>query len=472
MTLVLKTFKELKTDFESTLAIMGAIDTLSEPRKSELAFLQSIFELVQDNLITKGLIKKDDLSEIISNAPTNKSSSKPNKKQLEQQTAHDRTRKKLDYYSSVCYGATLFIIDDINNNLGRFEKLEGSTLYRRLRDSLGIKDNPLSLHQTTTSYKNFNNYLNYVFEGHDSRNGFKDAHILQFMELNKLVTWVQTSYALEKNAYRQELKAFAVEGETPVALTTFRLTKEMHKTLIEPYKSQAEAKDSCTEVSWKEMEASLTKVINTELKTKHLSNLSELRVERRIPLQFLKTLADCLSSSKLKYEDRMAILVGSMFLMRGKIATEYKLPPLHKDIISSSYTGKPIIVHTELSKLLDVENISYQDTEVFLHAANQFIEFLTFENKENVLSFKTKHLFTEIKGFNLKETLELSKTMICDCRSASIQECLDTKAERNRKETPTSGWGIFGSKKKKEKETEDLDALFGENKTEDTTLAI
>ena len=80
MTLVLKTFKELKTDFESTLAIMGAIDTLSEPRKSELAFLQSIFELVQDNLITKGLIKKDDLSEIIPNAPINKSSSKPNKK--------------------------------------------------------------------------------------------------------------------------------------------------------------------------------------------------------------------------------------------------------------------------------------------------------------------------------------------------------------------------------------------------------
>jgi hypothetical protein len=469
MTLVLRTFKELKKHFDSTITIMGAIDTLNEPRKSEVAYIQSILELVQDSLITKGLIKKDDLSEIITDTPQNKTNSKPNKKQLEQQIAHDQARKELTYYSSVCYGAMLFIIEDINKNLGRLEKLENSVLYKRLRDGMGIKENPLTPHQMTTCYQDFNKFLNYVFDENDSRKGFKEIHVLQFMELSKLVSWMQTSYTLEKDSYKKELKALIVEGETPVSFTSFKLFKEMSKILIEPYKSLAEAKDSCTDTSWKEMEASLNKLIDIELKTKHLPNLSELKAERRIPLQFLATLADCLSGIKIKPEDKIAILVGSMFLMRGKIAIEYKLSPLHKEIIYSSYTGKPIIVHNELSKLLHAENTSFQDMEVFLLAAHQFIEHLTLENKENVLGIKAKHLFSEIKGFNLKETLALAQTMICDSRTTSIQECLDATVKLTPKEkSSTSSWGIFGSKKKKEEEVENLDELFGENKIEDT----
>lgn len=478
MTLVLRTFKELKDHFDSTITIMGPIETLNEPRKSELAYIQSIMELVKDKLITKGLIKKDDLSEIISDAPQNKTNSKLNKKQLEQQIAHEQTAKELTYYSSVCYGAMLFIIEDINNNLGKFEKLEKSVLYKRLRDGMGIMENPLSPHQMTTCYQDFNTFLNYVFDENDSRKGFKKIHDLQFMELSKLVSWMQTSYILEKESYKKELKALPIDGETPVNFTSFKLSKEISKILIEPYRSLADTKNS--EILWKEMEVSLNKLIDIELKNKHLANLSELKSERRIPLQFLKTLTDCLSEhgTKLKPEDKIAVLVGSMFLIRGKIAIEYKLSPLHKETICSMYNGKPIVVHTELSKLLHAENTSFQDMEVFLLAAHQFIEHLTLEqNKENVLGIKTKHLFSEIKGFNLKDILALSQTMICDCRTTSIQECLDGPAKLNAKEkasikesheekSSSSSW-FFGGKKKKEAEVEDLDELFRENKVED-----
>ncbi|STY30138.1 Dot/Icm secretion system substrate [Legionella wadsworthii] len=429
MTFVLKDLSELKKHFNDTVDIIlkrenkGKIQDLTNPhRKFELQFLTSILEQLELQVSKK------------THVPSN--------------LVH------------VFYGAMFTVIQDIENNRGRLES--SGLLSARLKDVIGIgedvkaEDKP-DLYQTAKFYTALNAFLNQIFIDHDSRKGFAKHHMLTEVPTEHLDKLIQTSYQLENEAQKAIVASFTMDGEGEAELDSFEPAKKA------PFSATARFG------GWDKLNADIDELIKEELADKNVSKIEKLTSKNRIAqLQYLNTTRSTLKTAALEESEKVAILAGSMHLVRQQIENEYKGSLVYNKENSVILMGKT--KKKGLNGILAVDVVSQQDVEALVTSATQFVQFMTVTPKveNNKKAIRSKHIFSPIADFNLKATFNLFIDMILDCR----KKALETNVEEFKKETkgpekPAKGYlgglssklglTIFGAKKDDEEEEEDED---------------
>ncbi|KTD04996.1 hypothetical protein OQJ19_11355 [Fluoribacter gormanii] len=431
MTFVLKELSELRRHFDDTVQIIlkrehkGKIEDLTNPqRKFELQFLSSILIQVEDQAKEK-----------------------------------EKNHAAVVNLTNAFYGAMLTVIQDIENNRGMIES--SGLLSARLKDAIGISDDVKAedkpdLYQVSKFYTAINALLNQVFIGNDSRNGFAKNHMLTAVPTDSLDKLIQTSYKLEKDAQKAIVASFTNDGQTPVELNKFKSNR----------KSPASATDRFG--GWDKLNAALDELIKDELADKNVSKIEKLKSPERIAqLHFLNAIRDALKISEVDEAEKVAILAGSMHLVRKQIDNEY----------ASSYLSRSekSVIFKGLNKILAVDEVNPQDVESLVTSTTQFMQFMTVAPKNNgKKAIRDNHIFSAIADFNLKGSFNLLIDMIYDCRIASLKGVVDefkkeTKKETKKSDKESKGYlgsfssalnkTFFGSKVEDEEEEDDEEEL-------------
>lgn len=397
MTLVLKDFFKLREQFVDTVSIMvkrdgsdttgvkDDIHTLPEKikildpkRRDEIQFLLSIFQNLEKIIID----------------------------------THPKDRKPL---SAIIYGAMNVIDKDIEKNLGMFERMDGSVLHTGMDDARGITDTiKPTLLQKVEQQRALNEYLNVLFKEHNSINGINHEHPLSAVPLEKLVTFTLHSYKLEEEAAIAEIAELKTEGKS----------KPLAK-LIMTGQDPADAVNSFG--SWLKLTHDLHQAILDELAAKDVATIGALSNKypvRAAQLSFLETLTDCLDGKAygLNEQEKIAILAGAMYIVRDRIGLEYKKEAVSFNAIPDSK------VHVSLTNILKPKEEPYENIELMISKANQFIRHMTIEyvpNQDNNV-IREKHMFS---NFALSTILNVAQSMIQTCRLRAFERCVSNYAK-------------------------------------------
>lgn len=377
MTFALKDFEHLKKHFNDCVAFVlkrdgkEKISDLPSRRRDELQFLTSVIAELETHKITTESV-------------------------------------------NTLYGAMLVTNQDIVNRMKSGEST--SKVLDRLNLGMGITDSVKpSNDQYATFYKSLNRFLNLIYVENDSRQGFKKEHALQTVPAPKLVDFAKIGFQLEEAAQNHISTTLAVDGKSNTDGSWYKPAKLVPESIVAPFTSFAALKEA------------LHQLEISETADKNTADISLLDQNRAIQLQFLKSLAISLSGPKasgIKENEKVAILAGAMYIVRGQIAQEYGEEPLsHADIVATLFRNGSV-VHTELTKVLNAKTTCVEDTEVLINAANQYIRHMTVEKVDAKEAIRDKHLFSDIKGFSLVSILELAQNMIRSCRNMAIDFCL------------------------------------------------
>lgn len=380
MTFRLKDLNELREHFIDTVDILlerekkGKIEDLANPRKYELQFLTSILIKLEQQPQKSAKEK---------NPPPPSATDKP----------------------SVFYGAMLAIMKDIETNRGLLNS--AGLLHGRLVDAIGIgakvkKEEKPDLYQNAKFHVALNTFLKQIFVDNDSRKGFAKEHMLLAVPTDELSTLIKISYKLEKECKQEIINAMSVEGTSTAKANNFDKPEKYPASLTKQF------------VSWASMITALNSLIKKELAAKNVSNINELKnPHRAAQLHFLNIIKDTLQPSNLSEHAKMSILAGAMHLVRQQISAEYAASYISKSDNSVIYHG--------LTMFLGVDEVSHQDTEELISAANQFVRFMTIDSVDNGKKFMTStNLFSSISGFDLKANLSLFIEMIHTCRADAL----------------------------------------------------
>jgi hypothetical protein len=381
MTFVLKELSALKNYFNETLSLFlktdkkDKIEDLSKPvRKYELQFLSSIMD------------------------------------ELERQVSQKEIKPKAA--ATVFYGAMYVIMVDIQRNRQSYEA-EG-LLHQRLAIAMGIdsdtkpEDKP-NLYQTSKFHTSFNRFLNQIFLNNDSRNGFAKNHMLQAVPIDQMEHLVKISYNLENQAQKKIVTSLKNTGTSKVTAAIYKIQKKSPSSALERFGS------------WDKLNKDLGNLILDELAHKKVPKIERLSAKRVAQLQCLNAVRDSLIESTIDEGEKIAILAGTMYLVRGQIINEY----------SSSYVSKlakleKSVIYVGLNKIIGENDISSQDSEALISASLQYIQLMTVEpkNKEGIKSIRISHIFSSIIGFDLKLAFNLFIDMIYACRTTSLDHAL------------------------------------------------
>lgn len=418
MTFVLKEFKELNEHFNETVDIIierdkkptkktdakaPSIDDLAEPRRSELLFLKAVMEQIAKMPPAKA------------KAPA--------------------------------YGLMLLMKTDIHQNLGLGETVEGSQLYRRLNAAMGVdKTNVLSPVQKMLCYKELNSLFKIIYEDGDSRKGFKKEHPLQVVSLDKLMKLIDASYKLEEKSQNELMAALPSDGKTTADI-----------------KKYSAALVLATSKKWEDLKSEFKALVKSEFAEKKAATYEELGQPRTAQLQFLQAIIDAFSDSKLtniKEAEKISILMGAMYIIRGAIAKEYRYTPLANDTIYPKMSPKPIVVHTGLTKILDATKATPEDIEAYTTSARRFMHYMIIERalnskkpEENIEkdAIRSTHMFSLIKDATLQKNFlqnlfTVTQNIISTCRTNALEASVNkVKKEIEEAKPAKGGSSLFGN---------------------------
>lgn len=418
MTFVLKDFNAIKKHFNEAVTTIlrrekiDSVGDLPKKRREEIMFLQSVLT------------------------------------ELESRITHYKP-KNLKPFAEVLSGAMLVIKKDIKDNLGYMEKAEGSLLYTSLDTVMGIdgKDFP-DHHQTASYYYALNSFLALIYKEGNSRLGLSSAPVFASVPLEKLVTLATSSYQLEEAVRKEITKNYVADGKTDAKIGGYVTTKDTAASAVEPFTSYATLK------------ASLDSLIIDERAKHSVPKISALpnktRVTQLLSLQILsEALATPTAISKIKESERIAILAGTMLLVREQIGqNEYSKTPFSTDAIERSE------VHKGLTGILKAQEIDTEDAQALITAAQHFTAHMTLDRTDNkgvvTEAIRAKHIFSDIPGFNLASVLDLMQKLIKTCRIDALNRCIKDHKKEVEGDKPkeasisyasllTGGW--FGGKK-------------------------
>lgn len=438
MTFALKDFSDLTLHLNDCVKfVLGRLDTdkmkdVPNPRREQIQFLMAVHGELQDQIKAA---KIDD-------QPANK------------------RMALLKPYTTIFYGAMCVINKDIANNLGRVRS--GSKVMERLLVAMGISEitQPTPA-QYLAFYTHFNKFLSSIYLQQDSTLGLNKKNIFQDISLDKLAKFAKLSYKLEEeaqNSVNAQLCAQGLSKAEPI-----RVSKEIPEAIIQQFKS------------WDHIKESLHDLIVKEEVDKNKSSILKLDKSRSIQLQFLQTIAESLTTIKLagfKEADKIAILAGAMYIVRGQIAKEYGKEPLsHEDIVPTMLQYGSV-VHTTLTTMLNAKEESLEHIELMVTATNQYMRHMGIEMsdgfKDSKDSIRIKNMFSNIKGFDFVSVLNLNQEMIRSCRVGILERSVaELKKEISAKPKSTnpsylaSLGGLFSSKpttKAKDSDSEEDDS--------------
>lgn len=408
MTFILKDFKQLKSHYANNIDIflkskeMDSIDQLENARKYQAQFLAAVIN------------------------------------ELSTRNINDKIK------STILYGAMLLIVQDIEDSLKIKSDLRNG-LYKAMDISEG--KNP-STFQLAECYRNLNNFLNLVFVDQDSRKGINPSNIFKNVGIKNLVSLLTKSYKKEQITHDSEIAQLKPETKTNANISNYKPLKEIPASAIAfvPH--------------WAELLNGYNELKKHEFSKKHVYAIEDLSPERIPQLMFFEALIANLSSNKcvLNSDAKIAILSGAMYLVRKQISDDYSL--------RSSQNSE---VYKELSKILNADEAKPEDIEALIQAANHFIRFMTIDQiitKEGPKNtYRIKHIFSDIKGFDLSKALTLMNDMISSNRISSLNSCESKIPEEDQQLSSSifSGWSLFrgaSPSKKPEPVDEDKELLL------------
>lgn len=443
MTFELKELSTLKKEFNDAVDVLlkrdkkiKKIEDLSNPRKYELQYLTAILS------------------------------------RLEEQVS-ERTIKP-QVAALTFYGAMQTVMRDIENKRGMLDS--SGLLSDSLANIIGINaevraENKPDLYQTSKFYTALNEFLKQIFINNDSRKGFKKEHILHVIPTNHLNELIETSYLLSKNAEKAIVDSLATTGQsivvfekpTPPTVEEKKETpvvEEQKTVFIGEYAASKKSPISATGRfgSWEDLTLALDDLIKDELADKNVSKINKLGLHRAAQLHFLNTIKAAVQATGINESEKLAVLAGAMHLVRKQIDDEYA-----SAILTSTENS---IIHKGLDKILGKKGeVDAQDIEALIFSTTQFMRFLSVEPKaEAKKSIRNKHIFSEIAGFDLKNTFTLCIDMIHDCRNVALHHVVEEfnkegkipeKAPKSYIASALSKFSFLAGKKDESSEEED-----------------
>lgn len=375
----------------------------------------------------------------------------------------ETTKLPKEQQTKALYGAILVVCRDIEKKEGYvLEKKENSVVYTGLRkDAMGInppQSVPTDL-EYAEFYQAFNSVMNRVFVKNDSREGWNKEHPFRTIKAETLLSFVEMGYVLEQASQDEFVKHMSKDGKSKQPSgQQFKVQPAIKNELVKQFGD------------FISLSKKLESLEDHELSQKSKSNVNLLNnAVRTTQYQFLKTIALALKNMKLPDADKVAVLAGAMYIVRGEIATAYKKStPLYKKPINATYTQNGSVTHIGLTEILGSEKASYEDMAVLIEATNQFIRFMCIESpaENKAPLFRAKTMFSDIANFNLATVLIEIQKMLLDSRHLALKVCLDqVKLEAEKNKTPSKSifdgyFGSFFSSKstvKEESEEEDLE---------------
>ncbi|KTC83757.1 hypothetical protein [Legionella cincinnatiensis] len=403
MTFELKELSTLKREFNDAVDVLlkrdkkGKIEDLSNPRKYELQYLSAILNRLEEQVSDKTI--------------------------------------KPQVAALAFYGAMQTVMRDIENKRGMLDS--SGLLSDSLANIIGINsevraENKPDLYQTSKFYTALNEFLKQIFINNDSRKGFKKDHILRAIPTNHLNELVETGYLLSKNAEKAIVDSLAATGQTLVVFEKptspngeekkeASVAEEKKTVFIGDYAASKKSPISATGRfgSWDELTLALADLIKDELADKNVSKINKLGVHRAAQLHFLNAIKAAVQATGISESEKLAVLAGAMHLVRKQIDDEYA-----SAILTSTENS---IIHKGLDKILGKKGeVDAQDIEALIFSTTQFMRFLTVEPKtDGKKLIRNKHVFSEIAGFDLKNTFTLCIDMIHDCRNVALHHVVE-----------------------------------------------
>ncbi len=364
------------------------------------------------------------------------------------------------------YGAMYTVLQDIENNRGVLES--SGLLSGRLKVVIGISsevkaENKPDLYQIAKFHTALNAFLSHVFIEHDSRKGFVKDHMLTAIPTDNLSELIKTAYKLEMDAQKAIVASFAADGSTPIPIE-YKAAK----------KSPASATDRFG--GWDKLCDDLDELILDELADKKVPEIEKIPSKERITqLNFLKTIRASLKNATIDEAERVAILAGSMHLVRQQIKNEYVSSHVVSSLVTSEENSVILMGPKKkkggLNTILDIDAVGPQDVEALVTSAAQYIQFMTVDPKHNgKKAIRASHIFSEIKDLNLKAVFNLLIDMIYTCRMDALNNTVEEfKKETKGPEKAPKGYlgGIttalgrtfFGAKLEEEEDEDDEEEL-------------
>lgn len=415
MTFVLKELSELKAHFKVTTDLLlqhnkkTSIEELHEPRREEMILMKKTLDKIEE-LIT--LIQKNSSKE-----------------------ENDVVTQKVNQLIYVFYGASLLAKQDALKLRGQPGKL--SNRVDELTD-IANKDETKrpDIYLQAKFQIAINEFLhNELFYDGNSRMGFKHSHPLTMIKNDVLKRILATSFELEQTAQKKVIKSLAANDGAAADIKNYTVNVATPELAIKPFILPLWQKDVANAGAWEHLKTQLQAAITQEYSAKNKATIDELGEPRAPQLHLVNTVRQLLDQAPhIENQEKIAILAGTMHLIRQDIREEYKKAYLFSKIVTDPSKS---IIQSEFSKILDVtsdydvDTKKIQDVEALIHAANNFIRYLsivsipTEEQKEGITKAISKNNpFAKIENLDLPAKLNLFQDMICTYRTAAVSEII------------------------------------------------
>lgn len=403
MTFELKNYTSLKTEWESAKLFLldrlkqskpkaKTLEELEPPKKDQIRFINYLFESL-DKASTRSLTTV---------AAAKKGSKAATKEQVEEIIPPEHA-------AEIMTAAMALICKDIKDGFSQIATQ--STTRDRIKSVIGLtRTSAPTNSEYSTYFRLLNGYLKKsLFNEASPALGFKLEHDFRFVDSAKLMGLLSKSYGLQAEYSKKALKDLPTTDTSEAEFSKYKLELPISDELITPFHD------------WATLSAALDTIEREELVRANVATVDKLSPERASQLQFLKVVRDKLNqmpSSQLRDNNKMAILLGALYLVREQISKEYSLGTLSSGNTYGTLTGSR--VHTALTELLNVEGANPEHIESYATATNHFLRFSTIREQQ----FKTSHLFSNIESFNLVGALELIQDIILTARNNALDRAI------------------------------------------------
>lgn len=306
----------------------------------------------------------------------------------------------------------------ITANLGKFAF--DSKLRNLLNADLEMDDHTPNDVTFYRLYRKLNGFLRIYFTNQDSREGIALDNPFRFIDKKSLISFIKTALDQEELYFNKvvgaletaskEINAPSLQEEIPV----IAVGVADNEARIKSYRVRepAIAKNMPGLSSFSALDDSITTLEQEERDAKGITKIEELQNNnRKTQLLVLNKLRESLSDAHIKEQDKIAILAGTMYIVREQISSESIFyHPL-------SNTDNNSLIHTGLTKRLNAKDYSSEDIHDLVKAALSYITYLTLNNMEQI---RARHIFSDIPSFSLKDTLKLGQKMLTVCRIKSL----------------------------------------------------
>lgn len=323
--------------------------------------------------------------------------------------------KSSRYPISVLFGALSILCCDITANLGTFNRT--SFLRACFNNALGVTTTEYpSKRQYLECYQSLNHFLKSFFIEINQDMRLNHHHdLIQSIETDIFSRLMRQSVECEESTYNELINAMQEAGSSTIRAE-------------ESYKAKAPFIDAMLPQAAGDfhfLQEELQRLIIRQLADKGVANILMLDAKRATQLSLLNKICATLApiaDDKISQNQKMAILMGFMHLIREQInQNEYSMPALYReDLTGIRFISKGSLIQNGLGAIIHAKTERTQHIEVFISTAADFIYQMTVENEH----IRSRHLFSDIPGFNLKSLLALAQKTIKACRVNLLEEAL------------------------------------------------